>query len=59
MSKQNPENALLLWNFSFVTGENKWQFYGTVKVKVAQSCLTHCDPQDYAVYGILQARILE
>ena len=30
-----------------------------VKVKVAQSCLILCDPMDYAVHGILQARILE
>ena len=30
-----------------------------VKVKVAQSYLTLCDPMDYTVYGILQARILE
>ena len=30
-----------------------------MKVKVAQSCLTLCDPMDYTVYGILQARILE
>ena len=30
-----------------------------LKVKVAQSCLTLCDPMDYTVYGILQARILE
>ena len=30
-----------------------------VKVKVAQSCLTLCDPMDYTVCGILQARILE
>ena len=28
-------------------------------VKVAQSCSTLCDPMDYTVYGILQARILE
>ena len=28
-------------------------------VKVAYSCLTHCDPIDYTVHGILQARILE
>ena len=26
---------------------------------VAQSCLTLCDPIDYTVHGILQARILE
>ena len=29
------------------------------KVKVAQSCLTLCNPRDYTVHGILQARILE
>ena len=30
-----------------------------VKVKVSQSCPTLCDPIDYAVHEILQARILE
>ena len=30
-----------------------------VKVKVAQWCLTLCDPVDCTVHGILQARILE
>ena len=30
-----------------------------VKVKVAQSCLTLCDPMDYTVPGFLQVRILE
>ena len=30
-----------------------------VKVKVSQSCLTLCDPMDYTVNGILQARMLE
>ena len=30
-----------------------------VKVKVAQSCPTLCDPTDYTVHGILQATILE
>ena len=30
-----------------------------VKMKVAQSCLSLCDPMDYTVPGILQARILE
>ena len=28
-------------------------------MKVAQSCLTLCDPMDFIVHGILQARILE
>ena len=30
-----------------------------VQVKVAQSCLTLCDPTDYTIHGIPQARILE
>ena len=30
-----------------------------VKVKVAQSCLTLCNPTDCTVHGIVQARILE
>ena len=30
-----------------------------VKVKVAQSCPTLCDPMDCTVHGILQTRILE
>ena len=30
-----------------------------MKVKVAQSCPALCDPKDYTVHGILQARILE
>ena len=30
-----------------------------VKVKVAQTFLTLCDPVDYTVHGILQVRILE
>ena len=30
-----------------------------LKVKVAQSCLTLCTPLDYALHGILQARIPE
>ena len=30
-----------------------------VKVKLTQLCLTLCDPMDYTVHGILQARILE
>ena len=30
-----------------------------VNVKVAQSCLTLCNPMDYTVLGLLQARIVE
>ena len=29
------------------------------EVKVVQSCLTLCDPMDYTVHGMLQARTLE
>ena len=29
------------------------------EVKDAQACLTLCNPMDYTVHGILQARILE
>ena len=34
---------------------NMWES----NVKVAQSCPTLCNPMDYTVHGILQARILE
>ena len=30
-----------------------------MKAKVVQSCPTLCDPMDYTIHGILQARILE
>ena len=33
--------------------------FNVVKVKVAQSCRTLCDPTDHTVHGILQARILD
>ena len=32
---------------------------GDCKEKVTQSCPTLCNPMDYIVHGILQARILE
>ena len=35
------------------------KFFLTLKMKVAQSCPTLCDPMDYTVHGILQVRILE
>ena len=44
-----------LGNAVLATGPpGKWS-----EVKVAQSCLTLCDPMDYTVHGILQARILK
>ena len=39
--------------------EGWYHFPRKVKVKVAQSCSTLCNPMDYIVLGILQARILE
>ena len=42
------------WNFPGNNTELKWS-----EVKVAQSCLILCNPMDYTVHGILQARILE
>ena len=41
------------------TSEEEGAKKGKMKVKVAQSCPTLCDPKDYTVRGILQARILE
>ena len=32
---------------------------GRIEVKATQLCLTLCNPIDYTVHGILQARILE
>ena len=39
--------------------EKKKLIMSHVKAKVAQSYSTLCDPMDYPVHGILQARILE
>ena len=49
------------WGASRRPGKHTPTHYSTgkVKVKVAQLCLTLCDPMDYTVHGILQARILE
>ena len=38
---------------------NSHFFVVELKLKVAQLCPTLCDPKDYTVHGILQARILE
>jgi len=45
----------VVWN----TTENGRDCGKRVKVKAAQSCPTPCNPMDYTVHGILQARILE
>ena len=43
-------------NICFFQDTTTWV---TVSVRVAQLCPTLCDPMDYTVHGILQARILE
>ena len=50
----SPETILYLW-LSF----GKLWTQKIREVKVAQSCPALCDPKDYTVHGILQARILE
>ena len=52
MSKAVTQKIRFLGHF-YIKDESE------VKVKVAQSCLTLCDPMDYTVPGVLQARILE
>ena len=44
-------SGLLIWKLQMLVK--------VLKVKVAQLCPTLCDPMDYTVHGILQARILE
>ena len=52
--------SFLLNSFYVIATKWRWYFKNIpLKVKVAQSCLTLCDPIDYIVNGILQARILE
>ena len=41
------------------TNKNNYMLVIRSEVKVAQSCLTRCDPMEYRVHRILQARILE
>ena len=47
--------SLVYMGYSFLLFHTDWK----KKVKVTQSCLTLCDPMDYTVHGIFQARILE
>ena len=58
-------NPLLCLTVSFkgsespVSSLHPLAFRVEMKVKVTQSCPTLCDPVDYTVHGILQARIME
>ena len=56
-----------LYVHSLTIKKGKWRFglfiftswHYRMKVKVTQLCLTLCDPMDYTVCGVLQARMLE
>ena len=50
-----PHNGMGSWLVPTVSSKHFIQR----EVKVAQLCLTLCDPVDYTVHGILQVRILE
>ena len=56
--RQNTNNWVIwvegIWEFIVLFLQLFWK-----KVKVAQLCPALCDPMDYTVHGILQARILE
>ena len=54
---QDVNAACLTWNASFVP-DHTVSIKQKVNVKVAQLCQTLCDPMDYAVHGILQARMI-
>ena len=54
------QKCYFMWNTeASVCGNADFPSQRVVVVKVAQSCLTLCDPMDYTVHGILQARTLE
>ena len=59
---------LVIWNLltcfmtQYLIKSCEWSMYLNsmkVKMKVAQSCPTLCDPMDCTVHGILQTRLLE
>ena len=51
--------SLLHWQVGSLPLSATWETPESSEVKVAQSCPTLCDPMNYTVHGILQARILE
>ena len=73
LGQKNGVGSLSLLQWIFPTQQSNWgplhcrqilyqlSYQGSpkVKVKVIQSYPTLCDPMDYTVHGILQARILE
>ena len=49
-------SSILGWKIPWAEEPGRLQ---SMKVKVTQLCPTLCNPMDYTVHGILQARILE
>ena len=51
---------MYLWQeLDQINGQLKTFSWKKVRMKVTQSCLTVCNPMDYIVHGILQARVLQ
>ena len=50
---------VFLWDCFWKTGLKMFPTYCESESEVTQSCPTLCEPMDYRVHGILQARILE
>ena len=57
MQESNPH--LLHWQADSLPLSHLGSLYNMVMVKIFQSCPTLCNPMNYTVHGILQARILE
>ena len=61
-NRQGVKSIMVYWWWNIMQSlkiQYKFSLRKKVKVKVTQSCLTLCNPMDYTVHGILQARILE
>ena len=59
LSSQGKKKKKNSDQYQYFRGKEKHTHRFIVKVKVTQLCLTFCDPMNYTVHGILQARILE
>ena len=51
--------GLCYWSIRVLGPSNMDTLRAVVKVTVTQSSLTLCNPMDYTVHGVLQARVLE
>ena len=61
-NRQGVKSIMVYWWWNIMQSlkiQYKFSLRKKVKVEVTQSCLTLCNPMDYTVHGILQARILE